>query len=227
MQNQIYLYMMESDEFYQLCELLSKSDTQEAKTSAAIAEHGGQNPSGHRNELSEVNGRPCTPSLLELNLRQPSTRNNSNSRRSQVWTLTDETFLTGIVLDTYRRRHSLRPCRREEKHSRRKRRGTDVWTGIALRYEIARQRYQRLSGREIPRRTVRALEKRWKLSNRQKEDKVDRYGNFLQTSCSSKQLETLWDTRYNVGLILTCPREEYLLQLKGRLKKAPSMEPAI
>ena len=38
----------------------------------------------------------------------------SRSRQTQRWTPIDEAFLTGIVMETYRRRHSLKPFRNEK-----------------------------------------------------------------------------------------------------------------
>ena len=161
---------------------------------------------GKGNRSPVISGETC-PRLY-------SASSASQARNSKCWTQEEDTFLTGIIMDTYRRRHSLRPCR-EDKHSTATGRNssTVVWSGIARRYEIARQRYHLMSGHKLPQRTVRALEKRWKLSSQQKEDDVDEHGCVVQNTCSSRTLEVLWYTRYNVDFILTCPEEDFLQQM--------------
>ena len=68
---------------------------------------------------------------------QPSL--DSRSGQTQRWPPIDEAFLTGIVMETYYRRHSLKPFRNEKKVELRHAKGeTVVWKGIHQRYEVAR-----------------------------------------------------------------------------------------
>ena len=118
------------------------------------------------------------------------------------WKAIDEIFLTGIVMDTYRRRHSLKPYFGE---SRKERGETQVWKDIQQRFEVARRRHRILTGQTLTPRTALALQKRWKLVDRAKENRRDEFGCFYLQVSSSKRKEMLWDTRYNVKNLLTCP----------------------
>ena len=103
-------------------------------------------------------------------------------KHSRTWGEIVEAFLTGIVMDTYRRRHSLKAFLRETQCTRALMRSNNTlaWKGIKQRYDVARYRHKLLTGHVLVERTVKALQKRWKLKEKLKTNQVDKCGCFLE-----------------------------------------------
>ena len=122
-------------------------------------------------------------------------------------------------MDTYRRRHSLKPFRGEKQAEKARSNQVElcVWKGIHRRYDTARRRHQVLSGEELGPRTLRALQKRWKLTDKTKENQVDAYGCFLETVPLSARYERIWENYYNVGQLLTCPETDFSRYLQHKV----------
>ena len=152
----------------------------------------------------------CKNSVLPVRRRRP----HKVGRMSRRWSELDDIFLTGIVMDTYRRRHSLKPYRGEKGLKRSASKGeTLVWQGIHQRYEVARRRYFMLTGRGLRPRSLKALQKRWKLTNRTRENAVDATGCFLHHLPLSKKYEKQWEENYNYDNLLTCPEEQFKIKV--------------
>ena len=106
------------------------------------------------------------PAGGEVSTPKPATFNKKvhEPKHSRTWCEIDEAFLTGIVMDTYRRRHSLKPFLRETqcRSALMGSNNTLVWKGIKQRYDVARHRHKFLTGHVIVERTVKALQRRIK-----------------------------------------------------------------
>ena len=125
--------------------------------------------------------------------------------RSPTWTPVEEVFLTGIVMDTYRRNHSLKPADSKTSRMKDQTRGYSIWDGIHQRYYVALQRHHFLTGELLPRRTMSAIRKRWKRRDKTQESQVDDHGCFLVTIPATRDRELVWETEYNVEERYTCP----------------------
>ena len=136
----------------------------------------------------------------------------STSRVFIPWVDIDDIFLTGIVFDTYHRRHSLKPFDAEKDRARAASESVEtiVWRHIHRRFEVARRRHEILTGEILASRTPGALQKRWKLKDKCKENKVDEFGCFLVPVPLSKTYEKIWDEDYNVNQIYTCAEVKFL-----------------
>ena len=106
-------------------------------------------PKGESCDLPKKLGALAKDTFQRKNVTLPIHRKKPDKlgRMCRRWSETDDVFLTGIVMDTYRRRHSLKPYRGEKGSKRAAlRRETLVWQGIHQRYEVARKRYLMLTG---------------------------------------------------------------------------------
>ena len=147
-----------------------------------------------------------TVSVQRLFDLKPTSRKRKKSRRPR-WTQTEEIFLAGIVMETYRRNHSLKPARNDSASTLD---GNDsIWDEILKRYRIALSRHSLLTGEHLPNRTVSALKKRWKNTNKRRETKVDGDGCFLVQTSQTKIYEAAWDSDYNRGGRYSCPEKEF------------------
>ena len=124
------------------------------------------------------------------------------------WTEREEIFLTGIVLDFYYRRHSLKPSIEQSAAAKKSGNKKDklVWREIQQVYTRACERFDYLYGTQTSSRTPRALQKHWKeMGKRQKEAfERDEYDVPL-----TKQRERTFAEEYNVDYILTCSETSF------------------
>ena len=110
-------------------------------------------------------------------------------------------------MDTYRRNHSLKPAQKDGASMLD---GSDsIWDGIFKRYRIALSRHFLLAGQYLPDRTVSALRKRWKDTDKLRETEIDDVGCFLVQASQTKKCEIVWETHYNRGGRYTCPEREF------------------
>ena len=137
----------------------------------------------------------------------------SQNRRVR-WTMKDDIFLTGIIMDVYCLRHSLRPTEAERNGARNDGRlaGRVVWREIHQKYQLANRRYFELYGHRGASRTLEALKQRWKNTGKHGEQQV-KYSSGTFT----KHYSRLWDDKFNRNRILTGPEEEYQ-KLKRQVK---------
>lgn len=133
----------------------------------------------------------------------------SNSRQAKPlpwprWQEVEDIFLHGIVLDTYSRRHSLKPFKEETKTGE-----TIIWNQVHKRYKTACRRHLALTGESLGDRTVRAIQKRWKHGQHSDKDDIiiDESGCFVNPMPTYKRYQREWDMRYNVNGILSCPEK--------------------
>ena len=125
------------------------------------------------------------------------------------WETREDIFLAGVVLDMYYRRHSLA----DDEES------VEVWKRIHQRYETANRRYELLYGKMAPKRTVEDLLRRWKDTVRDSDIEVDSEGCFVEQVPLTTKYEQLWDQKYNVDYILTCPEAQFQILLKTKDRK--------
>lgn len=123
------------------------------------------------------------------------------------WQRREDVFLVGVVLDTYYRRHSLKPTKDERENAIKNKLNinTLVWQIIHGKFEKACRRFQELTGKGSCPRTLRALQKRWKSKSKIicKEESEE---------ClvpPTKRQEREWDAIYNRDFLLTCPEHIY------------------
>ena len=122
------LEMEEDDPFYQVCALLS-----ETSNKTRISETSTPNTAFTDERTFVDNG-----SDMSL-IKKGRAKTASKPAPTQSWTKLDEIFLTGIVIKTYRKRHSLKPFRNVEKSEKYLAKSeTLVWNRIHRRYEVAR-----------------------------------------------------------------------------------------
>ena len=155
--------------------------------------------------------RQCTYNKLFAKASAPS-------KKSRRWTEAQDIILTGIVLDVYCQRHSLKPTRKEKTQANEDSAQSDrlVWREIKAYYDRATYRRFVLYGETYPPRSVEALQKRWKETG--KENKK----NYVigpeskkrkRQPCLTKIYARIWDEDYNNGDILTCSSNEFAVML--------------
>ena len=162
---------MEMNCFYELCAFLSrdleKTNLEDMSTTNI-----------------EATSEPCSLSSNQtLVLSPPTGIVLKTTKKQRQWTLLDDAFLTGVVMDTYSRRHSLRLGRREFICDRKAETSNPVWKGIERRY-VASRRHKTLTSKTLAKRTVRALQKRWKLIDKSQENAV----THLVVSCCGVEI---------------------------------------
>ena len=94
------------------------------------------------------------------------------------WTQIEDIFLTGIIMDMYCLRHSLKGRKGEQGQGRQ-----TVWEVIHATYCRTSKRYNEHSERKIPFRTLKALQKRWQETGSSGRDGSS-YARILQTKKS-------------------------------------------
>lgn len=121
--------------------------------------------------------------------------------RCNQWTERENVFLTGIILEQYYRRHSLKPTKLEKEDAAKNGESSTklIWKRIHEAYEVACVRFYRLTGMETPTRTIEALQKHWKETGKRRA-KEDAY-----QVPDTKKFQHLWDEKYNSYHVLTCP----------------------
>ena len=139
---------------------------------------------------------PKTPRTVTQKRKLGSSSNDkgiSSQRRCVRWTEREDIFLTGIILDVYCVRHSLKPSTKGCKKS-----GELVWQHIHERYNFACKKYSQITGAVLPERTVKALRKRWK-------DTAISTENEVLVGATNKTMEyfKLWDLNYKLKYDLT------------------------
>ena len=67
-----------------------------------------------------------------------------------MWKQTEEILLAGIVMDTCRRNHSLKPIQNVKAKPEVSNGFNKTWEGIHERYKVALDRYKYLTGEELP-----------------------------------------------------------------------------
>lgn len=138
---------------------------------------------------------------------------------SMRWTQIEDIFLTGVVLDAYYRRHSLKPSIEEKRLAKEKGLGEDsvVWSKIHSKYKLVCDRHCIITGEQLPTRTAGALQKHWKETGRKRKvEVIDSSGMPL-----TKQYERIWDNEYND--ILLGSEESFLCYLENRMAKTISL----
>lgn len=129
------------------------------------------------------------------------------SKGSSRWMEREDVFLSGLVLDMYYRRHSLKPTWEEKKEARDKGISCEmlVWQGITTRYNVARQRFGELTGLQSPDRSIKSLQRHWKETGLKKYKQEEDF----QIVPTSKIRERKWEGLYNFDNVLVCPNEYY------------------
>ena len=123
---------------------------------------------------------------------------------SSKWTHIEKVVLTGVVMDEYSRRHSLKPTEDEKRAARA--RGCPstslVWSIIHENYETARVRLN-LSpeGHQLPFRSLEAIKKRWKELGRRRRDEAKERGIVSTTYQNFVE----WNERLNKNNKLLAP----------------------
>ena len=141
--------------------------------------------------------------LTEATLSTP--RNTKRKRgKHPMWKQTEKIFLAGIVMDTYRRNHSLKPIQNVKAKPEVSNGCNKIWEGIHKRYKVALDRHKYLTGEELPKRTVVALQKRWKVEDKTIETEVDDQGCFLIPVPATRNKEMIWERKFNIGQRYTC-----------------------
>lgn len=132
------------------------------------------------------------------------------------WIPREDVFLVGCVLDTYYRRHSLKPTRNERDDAIKNKvsPNTLVWQIIHRKFTNACKRYFELTERDSYPRTLRALQKRWKSKSKI----LNAEENAATLVPPTKIHEREWDNIYNRDFLLSCPEARY--QLKKEKYKA-------
>lgn len=127
------------------------------------------------------------------------------------WCPKEDIFLHGIVLDTYGRRHSLKPFLKDSKQKKSVHGETVVWNQVHNRYKIACRRYEALTGEVLGERTVRAIQKRWKQGDHSNPDDLamDETGSYISHMPSYKKYQREWDYKYNADDLLTCSEKRF------------------
>ena len=130
------------------------------------------------------------------------------------WTKQEDIFLTGVVMDCYYRRHSLKASMEERNEA--KRLGvpvnTLVWSKIHAKYCEATARHYRLTGKTLASRSAGALQKHWKQTGRKRKASDDE--DDVDYMPLTKQYERIWEEKYNCNYILTCSAERFQKLLK-------------
>ena len=67
-----------------------------------------------------------------------------------MWKQTEEIFLAGIVMNTYRRNHSLKPIQNVKAKPEVSNGCNKIWESIHKRYKVALDRHKYLTGEELP-----------------------------------------------------------------------------
>ena len=132
------------------------------------------------------------------------------------WSKIEDIFLTGVVLDAYFRRHSLKPSEDEKRHADTKgisQTGNSlVWFKIHQKYETACERQKTLTGEIFSSRTSSALQKHWKEIGKKRKEELTNEMRVPKT----KQYERIWDDKYNVDGILLGPESKFIEYLQAR-----------
>lgn len=130
-----------------------------------------------------------------------------NGRGFNRWTELEEIFLSGIVMDMYYRRHSLKPTNQEKENAKAKGASCDmlVWQEIWNRYNLARKRFEILTGRITAERSVKSLQRHWKETGL----KTTNSAEESKTLPPTKLREKFWDEKYNICSILNCTEDSY------------------
>ena len=123
----------------------------------------------------------------------------SPTRQFNRWSETEKIFLTGVVLDVYFRRHSLKPSNEERRKAVQcgisvK---TLVWHEVQRKYLLACMRYGMLTGEELPSRSARALQKHWKDTGKEGKHMSLKARVDEDYEPKTKTRARIWDTVYN------------------------------
>ena len=137
-----------------------------------------------------------------------------------MWKRAEEIILTGIVMDTYRRNHSLKPIQNLKAKPAISHGCNKIWEGIHKRYKVALDRHKCFTGEELPRRSVVALQKRWKVEDKTMETEVDDQGCFLILVPATKNKEMIWEQQFNIGQRYTCPQRLFQRRYHTYLRQA-------
>lgn len=149
--------------------------------------------------------------------RQTSSWDNKQAfseRASGRWTKVENIFLTGVTLDAYYRRHSLKAsqCEKEMAESTGLIEEGLVWSKIHTRYETACSRHFALTGDRLPKRTKSALQKHWKeMGSKRKKEVID--GTSVP---ETKRNERTWDQEFNFDNVLLGSEQKFLFHLERR-----------
>ena len=124
----------------------------------------------------------------------------STKRKCVRWTEREDIFLTGIVLDMYCLRHSLKPTKAEKMQcdGNLGETGELVWREIHDTYQHACDRYFELHGHKTPPRTLKALQKRWTETGHQMYE-----ASATARLRLTKRYLALWDEYFNRDFKLT------------------------
>ena len=128
----------------------------------------------------------------------------SPTRQFNRWSETEKIFLTGVVLDVYYRRHSLKPSNDERRKAVQS--GVSVktliWHEVQRKYLLACMRYGILTGEELPSRSARALQKHWKDTGKKEKHMSLKAKVDEDYEPKTKTRARIWDTVYNVENVL-------------------------
>lgn len=130
---------------------------------------------------------------------------------SAIWSVVDEIFLVGIVFSHLFVHHSMSP-RHSVLPKADRPEGYNIWEHVhEPLYSRAVERYYRLTGQKLSKRSGAALKKRWKLMGGQQNVQFQGCDGSCDSHCTSKtkHLQKLWENQYNVEGRLTCSEEQY------------------
>ena len=123
------------------------------------------------------------------------------------WFEREDVFLSGIVMDIYYRRHSLKPTNDEKNQAKEKGVSYDmlVWQEISARYNVARERFKTLTGKMSPARSTKSLQRHWK------ETGLKRFARFVEQEGvpATKRREQCWDQFFNYKQVLSCDDSDF------------------
>lgn len=120
-----------------------------------------------------------------------------SDQKNGRWTENEDIFLTGIVMDTFAMRHSLKAKRLDKVESMKSRKTTEkaVWHRILEYYNTANRRFFQLTGKSMRARSVTALRKRWLETGKSSQ--------YIGQMTKTKSYMKIWDNIYNVEMVLT------------------------
>lgn len=133
----------------------------------------------------------------------------TGGRGSKRWTEREEIFLSGIVMDVYYRRHSLKPTKAEKEEAKNAKLSCEmlVWQEIGRRYNLARERFEEIMKKSTAKRTVKSLQRHWKETG--SKSKYNESVDIEDELPLTKQREIRWDEEYNISFILSGTHEHF------------------
>lgn len=174
---------------------------------------GSTGPYPTETEVTEGQGQPASHTKrLKMSHTEHYASDDEESstggRGCNRWTEREEVFLSGIVMDVYYRRHSLKPTNVEKTKAKESGSSCDmlVWQQIGARYNTARERFLELTGRRTSERSIKSLQRHWKETGFKTKLTTDEENEEMPVT---KKRERKWDDVYNLHYFLSCTDEMF------------------